>query len=325
MVITRAPLRISFVGGGSDVPVPETFIQKDKQRGATISTTIDKHVYCIAKWRYDDRVVVNWRQREDVSDAVHLKHDLIREALIREGIWHGIELATFADVPGVGSGLGSSSATTAAAVMAIAALKGYHVGGEELARAVCDIELGRLNRNGGRQDQYTVAIGGFLRMHHCHGGVTLCEHIQVSQAQAYRIADHFLLFSPPGEDSGRDASNVLADRAYTEDFWRYCDDLVTQFIGAMRDERFADMYAALRSHHEQKAIEFRSYIDGPTKENLSAGGFAFKLCGAGSTGHLLVGCVPEAYSACVGFFRTRWGPELPWRAVPYGTETIHVE
>ena len=76
MIITQTPLRVSFLGGGTDFA---EFYQKSG--GAVVSTAINKFVYVIVKERFDDLIVVNYSQRETVSCVADLKHELVREAM----------------------------------------------------------------------------------------------------------------------------------------------------------------------------------------------------------------------------------------------------
>ena len=107
MVISRTPLRVSFVGGGSDLV---SFA--DKHGGAVVSTTIDKYVYVIVTERFEDDIRVSYSKTEIVDSVGKLKHDLVREAMRLAGLPRRVEIVTIADVPSRGTGLGSSSAVT---------------------------------------------------------------------------------------------------------------------------------------------------------------------------------------------------------------------
>lgn len=155
MIITQTPLRISFLGGGTDFP---EFYQK--AGGAVVSTAINKFVYVIVKERFDDLIVVNYSQRETVSCVADLKHELAREAMRLTGVEKGIEITTLADVPSSGTGLGSSSTVTVGLLQALHAYQGVIVTAEDLAGQACEIELNRCAKPMGKQDQYIAAYGG---------------------------------------------------------------------------------------------------------------------------------------------------------------------
>ena len=99
MLITQTPLRVSFVGGGTDL---KEFYSLDE--GAVISSAIDKFIYVIVKERYDDKIVLSWTKKEIVRSFDEIQHELIRETLRKTGISKGIEVITVADIPSEGSG-----------------------------------------------------------------------------------------------------------------------------------------------------------------------------------------------------------------------------
>jgi len=104
VIIVRTPLRISFLGGGTDFD--DFYLNHG---GAVLSTTIDKSVFVIVNKRFDDLVYVNYSTKEIVEKYDRVEHDLVREAMRISGIEKGIEITTLADVPAEGTGLGSSS------------------------------------------------------------------------------------------------------------------------------------------------------------------------------------------------------------------------
>ena len=110
MIIVRTPLRLSFVGGGSDM---KTFYQR--KDGMVISSAIDKFVYVIVKERFDDNIYINSSRKECVDHIDEIQHDLVREAMKITGGEKGVEITTLADIPSEGSGLGSSRPSPLAA------------------------------------------------------------------------------------------------------------------------------------------------------------------------------------------------------------------
>ncbi len=106
MIISKTPLRISFAGGGSDLPA-----YYRNEAGKVISTSINKYVYVILKERFDDMIYINYSKKEIVDSVENIEHELVRETMKKTGIKNGIEITTLSDIPS-GSGLGSSSAVT---------------------------------------------------------------------------------------------------------------------------------------------------------------------------------------------------------------------
>src|SRR5919198_921750 len=107
MIISKTPLRMSFVGGGTDLPV---FYRR--YGGAVISTAIDKFVYITVNKKFDNRIRISYSKTEEVSSVSKIKHPLVREALKLLEIPGGIEISSIADIPAKGTGLGSSSSFT---------------------------------------------------------------------------------------------------------------------------------------------------------------------------------------------------------------------
>lgn len=180
MIISQTPLRISFVGGGTDL---KDFYSKKK--GRVISASINKYVYVIIKKRYDDLIVLHYTQSEIVNSVDEVKHDLLREALLKAGISDGVEITTLADIPSEGSGLGSSSAITVGVLNALYNYKGIIVSNETLAREACEIEIEILKKPIGKQDQYIAAYGGL-----CKFGFNSDENVDVYK---YELPEQDLL------------------------------------------------------------------------------------------------------------------------------------
>lgn len=156
MIISKTPLRMSFVGGGSDLPV---FYRK--HGGAVVSTAINKFVYVTVNQKFDDRIRLSYSRTEDAKSAEKIKHPLVREALQMLGIRGGIEITSIADIPAKGTGLGSSSSFTVGLLNALHAFANRYASAEKLAEESCAIEIERCGEPIGKQDQYAAAFGGF--------------------------------------------------------------------------------------------------------------------------------------------------------------------
>lgn len=156
MIISKTPLRMSFVGGGSDLPV---FYRKFG--GAVVSTAIDKFVYITVNKKFDDRIRLSYSKTEEVSAVAKVKHPLVREALKLLNISGGVEITSIADIPARGSGLGSSSSFTVGVLHALHAFANRYASAEQLARESCEIEIDRCREPIGKQDQFAAAFGGF--------------------------------------------------------------------------------------------------------------------------------------------------------------------
>ncbi len=155
MIITQTPLRISFVGGGTDFAGFYT-----RHGGAVVSSAIDKYVYVIVKERFDQMIYLNWKKKEIVDEVGKIEHELIREAMRKTGVLGGVEITTLSDIPAEGSGLGSSSSVLVGLLNALYLYQGIPVNADKLAEEACEIEIDVLKKPIGKQDQYVAAYGG---------------------------------------------------------------------------------------------------------------------------------------------------------------------
>ena len=162
MIVSKTPLRMSYVGGGSDLP---SFYREEI--GAVLSTSIDKYIYVAVNKKFDGKIRLSYSKTEEVNKASEIEHPLVREALDMLSIPGGIEIASMADIPSQGSGLGSSSSFTVALLNALYAFKNQYVSKETLAKQSCEIEIERCGEPIGKQDQYAAAYGGLnlIRFH----------------------------------------------------------------------------------------------------------------------------------------------------------------
>jgi len=154
--VVRSPLRLSFTGGGTDLPGYYRF-----HGGQVISTTIDKYVYVTINEKFDGRVSLRYSKTEDVGHVDELKHDIVRECLKHFGITNGVEIVTISDVPMKGTGLGSSSALTVGLIKALSAFVRQPMDAGTIAKLACFIEIEMVKSPIGKQDQYAAAFGGF--------------------------------------------------------------------------------------------------------------------------------------------------------------------
>lgn len=156
MIISKTPLRMSFVGGGSDLSV---FYREFG--GAVVSTAINKFVYVTVNQKFDEKIRISYSKTEEAKSVEKIKHPLVRESMRLLGIRGGVEITSVADIPGKGTGLGSSSSFTVGLLNALHAFENRHASADTLAQQSCEIEIGRCGEPIGKQDQYAAAFGGF--------------------------------------------------------------------------------------------------------------------------------------------------------------------
>ena len=200
MIITRAPLRTSFVGGGTDI---KEFYSH--YPGRVISTSINKFVYIVSHSGYSDHFIMKYSKTEMVKNISEIKHTLFREALSKVNISKGIEIASFSDLSS-GSGLGSSSSFSVALMKALYANKGKKISKEEAAQAACELEIDILKEPIGKQDQYAAAYGGFNVITFNTDGTVSVEPVYIDFKFRSKLEDHMMLFFT---GITRSASSVL--------------------------------------------------------------------------------------------------------------------
>jgi len=190
MIVVQAPLRISFFGGGTDLPA-----FTNREGGCVLSTAIDKRVYVVIKERFDDLIYVNYSRKEIVEHPSDLKHDLVREAMRLAGVERGVEITTLADIPSEGgSGLGSSSSITVALLLALYTYRGRLPTAQDLAAEACRIEIDILGKPIGKQDQYIAAYGGLRQFTFLADGQVGVEEVALSDPLRARLGSRLMLF-----------------------------------------------------------------------------------------------------------------------------------
>lgn len=159
MIICQTPVRMSFVGGGSDLPA-----YFRKFGGAVVSTAIDKYIYVAVNKKFDSSIRISYSKTEEVESVDQIEHRIVREALRMLNV-AGVEITSIADIPSRGTGLGSSSSFTVGLLHALHAYRGEYVSCDDLASEACHVELDLCGDRIGKQDQYAAAHGGlnFIR------------------------------------------------------------------------------------------------------------------------------------------------------------------
>ena len=190
MIISRTPIRISFVGGGTDIS--NFYLEHG---GEVISTAIDKYISVNITERQDCQIVINTPDdHEAVSDPDHIQHPLIRETVRKAGMSGGVSITVTSDIPSRGCGLGSSSALTVGLLNALYAYQGIQMPVEILAYQACEIEIERLNQPIGKQDQYIAAYGGLRRIQFNRDETVDTQEIAVIPDTIACLEQHFTLF-----------------------------------------------------------------------------------------------------------------------------------
>jgi D-glycero-alpha-D-manno-heptose-7-phosphate kinase len=187
MIITRTPLRISLGGGGSDLP---SYYRH--HGGVVISAAINKYIYIGINGTFTHDYFIKYSEHERVPDVGSIQHPIVREALARHDVGP-VEIVSMADIP-AGTGLGSSGSFTVGLLRALYAFKREHVTAGELAEEACEIEIDKLGRAVGKQDQYIGAYGGLTCFEFCPDDRVRVSPLQISHETLRDLEERLLLF-----------------------------------------------------------------------------------------------------------------------------------
>jgi D-glycero-alpha-D-manno-heptose-7-phosphate kinase len=203
VIFTRAPLRISLGGGGTDLPS-----YYSEHGGFLVAGAIDKYVYMLMHTVFQRRYRMKYSETEDVETIAEIRHPILREGLSHHWRGNPMEIASVADVP-AGTGMGSSGAFTVALLRGLAHARRTSITQAALAEAACEIEIDVLKEPCGKQDQYVAAHGGICAYTFGQDGSVSVEPLEVAAGTLRALRDQMLLFYT-GE--ARNASAVLSDQ-----------------------------------------------------------------------------------------------------------------
>lgn len=291
VIFSRAPLRISLGGGGTDLPS-----YYGDHGGFLVAGAVDKYVYMLIHTVFQRRYRMKYSETEDVEQIAQIRHPILRETLLRH--WRGtpLEIASVADVPS-GTGMGSSGAFTVALLKGLAHARRTSITQGSLAEAATEIEIDVLKEPCGKQDPYVAAHGGICAYTFASDGTVTVEPLELSAQTLRSLRDQLLLFYT---GNARDASAVLSDQDQrtkagdgemlenmhrTKEMGRHSRDLLVA----------GDLFAYAELMHEHWLNKRRrspgmatDWIDELYTLARRSGVLGGKLVGAGGGGFLLV-------------------------------------
>ncbi len=203
MIISRAPVRLSMGGGGTDLPS-----YYSKFGGFLMAVSINKYVHILVNKRFYKDIRLSYSETEIVKNVDDIKHNIFREALKYTGIKSQLELVSVADVPSR-CGLGTSSTFTVALLNGLFAYKRDYKTLGQIAEAACHLEIDILKEPIGKQDQYASAFGGFNAYYFEKDGTVNVEPVNIKQENLIELQNNILLFYLNKE---RSASDILAEQ-----------------------------------------------------------------------------------------------------------------
>jgi D-glycero-alpha-D-manno-heptose-7-phosphate kinase len=309
MLIARAPVRLSFFGGGTDLP--DYF---ERYGGAVLSTSLNRYVYVIMNVNEQSALQItssDYRMfyRHPPGEPLLWDGDLSlpRAVLKHFGVEHGVSIFLSSEVP-PGTGLGSSSSVTVALVKAISTACGQKLSKAEVARMACQVEIERLQKPIGVQDQYASAFGGFNWMTFDASQIRV-EPLSISAEAVGHLESHLLMmFTGASHDSAQILSHQRK-ASHNRDA-RVIESLQAVYDLAQRARRLltageVDQFGALLDEAWQHKKRF---APGVTNERIDEcytvarnnGALGGKIAGAGGGGFLVLYCEDGAVDRVAG-------------------------
>lgn len=317
MIIAKAPMRISLFGGGTDLP----FYLEGGGTGLILSMAIDKYVYCSIHKRYDDEIWLNYSKKEKVSELDEIENEYIKSCLMCSN-WDklGIEVSYVSDIPGKGSGLGSSSAFTLSTLIALNEMARTRRAAYVILRDATHVEQECLNKPIGGQDQAASFYGGILNLGFWRGPK---EAPSVIRIEDQGLLDYLLLFELPARSSESRGDEILQAAADDDNGSRQILDGIHNIAKEVIEELLPkkDWRAMGKALHDSWKLK-RSLPGGVSTPEIDAiydkamhsGAWGGKVCGAGGGGFLVLMASPSTHNDI--------RKELGLRHVPFGIDRL---
>jgi D-glycero-alpha-D-manno-heptose-7-phosphate kinase len=300
MIISRTPLRMSFVGGGSDLPV---FYRRFG--GAVVSTAINQFVYVTVNRKFDEKIRISYSRTEEARSVDRIRHPLVREAMKLLEIRGGVEITSIADIPGKGTGLGSSSSFTVGLLHVLHAYAERYASAEQLGREACVIEIDRCGEPIGKQDQYAAAFGGMNFIQFNPDDSVTVEPIICKRETLRQIQSHTMVFYT---GITRSASNLLKHQQSAMASERKKQNVMKEMVKLAHQLRVELLHNRVASFGEiihegwrlKKSLTTGiapDFIDAWYEKARKAGAAGGKLLGAGAGGFLMFYAPPDRHEA----------------------------
>ncbi len=296
MIVSRAPVRISLGGGGTDLPS-----YYSKFGGFLIAAGIDKHIYIAINRCFHERIRLSYSKTEIVDSVEQIEHKLFRESLTMMGIKTQIEIVSMADVPS-NCGLGSSATFTVALLNGLHAYNRNYLGLHELAEKACHLEMEICHEPTGKQDQYMATYGGLTCLTFDHDGTVTVEPLKITHEKILELESNIMLFYTGIERSASDILRVQSEKSKQDDTNTLNRLHRIKEIGYETRRAFEsgnlDAFGELLREHWDTKKKLSNKISDPFIDEcyelaLQNGAVGGKIMGAGGGGFFLFYCPKE--------------------------------
>jgi len=284
LLVCQTPLRISFFGGGTDIP---EYYTSSPRGGQVISAAIDKSTYVILNRLYRDQFVCNYTKKETSNYIDDIEHEYIREVLRYFKVKPGLEITTLADIPSEGSGLASSSSILVGLINAVSTWIEKPMNQIDIAHLACHIELEILDKPIGKQDQFAVSYGGFNHFQFFEDGAVNIKELQYDS----EFEKKFVLINT---GISRQSSSILSSQKETieKKIKKYDGiyDFCTQALEFYKNKEYEDFGLSMSQSMQIKNTLAKGITNKAINNIVQSSipwAYGYKICGAGGGGYLL--------------------------------------
>ena len=299
MKLVKTPLRISYVGGGTDYP---SYYMNNEGCGV-IAAAINQYVYIyshklspIAK----EQIRFTYRETESVNAIAELKHPVLREMLKLRNWPEKTNFGTFSDLPS-GVGLGGSSSFAVGLAHLILDSGSNEIDPHVLAELAVRVERDELKEPGGIQDHYVAAFGGLRKYEFKQSGVEVSPKIMSQDAVSYLEERQMLIWLEETRDSETHAAVTESEIGKSNSYLKEMTDLFQEtgkifsedMSGAQTFEKIKEAVTLGWSYKKRFTSELSPIVQSVETVLSKFSDVGYKLCGAGGSGFLLVLAEPD--------------------------------
>lgn len=326
MIISRTPFRVSFFGGGTDLP---SFYEKEG--GRVLSCAIDKYLYVVVKRQLgivESKFRINWAEVELADSVDEIRHVAVRETLRYLNIDFPLEITTFAEVP-PNTGLGSSSTFGVGLLHALHALSGRYVSKAQLAREASEIEIEIMQSPIGRQDHYAASYGNlnsyvFNNDHTVNVEPVLYSKQILSELEASLVMFYTKVKRPASELLKEQQKRTMENIETLINMRDQVEPMRQMLSKEMNYRMFGDaLDKGWQLKRSQTPLISTPEIDDFYQKAINAGATGGKLLGAGGGGFLLFCVEPENRSDLKAALSPLY--ELPFKIDLAGTRITYYD
>ena len=323
MIITRAPFRVSFLGGGTDYPN-----WYRKYGGAVLATTINKYCYITCRYLppfFEHRIRLVYSKIENCQTVDEIRHPSIREVVRFVGHDRGLEIHHDADLP-ARCGMGSSSSFTVGLLQALYALRGQAVSKWQLTQESIHVEQNLLKETVGSQDQTLAAYGGLNHISFLRSGEISVQPVIMPSERLEELSSHLMLYYTTIKRTASDvAKTYVGELDKKKSQMRVMKDLVKEGLGVLSGGGDLNAFGELldEAWEIKRGLSSKttnSAVDDIYRRAKEAGALGGKLTGAGGGGFMLLFVPPDRHERVKEALSDLI--YVPFKMEPHGSQVI---